>query len=180
MAAITCIILVGNSHPYGGGNRHFAEIELSENSRPNFSLSWKRRPRDNPFFEKFLIIPTVENMVDDAMLMVSASICRHVDTLEYMRNSGIEIDQKSVRIELYDELSEEQRLSLYSIVKSNKNFPKLTFCIFEECHLLTQIDKFKEYNFEYELLRTFQSKRIHPFSIPSNQLTYEEYSISKI
>jgi len=78
MGAITAAILIGQSHQNRGGNRAFAQIHLEEGDRPALALRWLCPPHDrgNESFRNFTMIPTLENALDDSILMVAYLIMR--------------------------------------------------------------------------------------------------------
>ncbi len=76
MAAFTAQILVGAAHPNHGGITPTHHLYLSENSRP----IWLLFPNSvldgipNALPEKVTWIPTVENLLEDALLMIAIHV----------------------------------------------------------------------------------------------------------
>lgn len=157
MAAVTSIVLVGNPHPNDGGNRSFAMIELEEGSRAAFSIksnSFRGVARDEEYFRKFTVVPSVEFMVDDLILMVAYAICRNSEIFTRVNTFTDNAALNGHRMEIYDDLSIEQRMGLYETLKLARYLPKLTFCLFEQTSLHSTITHLREYQMECEVTNT--------------------------
>jgi hypothetical protein len=163
MSAVTAEILIGNPHPNDGGIRAFARIHLEEGDRPAFVLSWSRSPqnRDEDFFRKFTMIPTLENMLDDSALMVAYAVCRHSAVFDKVNRltQGVLLD--SHRLSMYDDFTPEDREKLYNAVKKLKDLPKVTWCLFDGSHLKNSIAHLVEYKLPCEVT---QSVFVHEYS----------------
>ena len=153
MATMTAQILIGSPHPYNGGINPTHKIYLSENSRPALILTrediYEQDTKDT--FEKVTWIPTLENMLDDILLMVSFFILKD----EYILQELSKIDVKKLNfLEMYEEIDEETRLKLY---KSNKEIIggykdlKFIFSIFKGSSLISAINEIKIFKIEHEL-----------------------------
>ncbi len=74
MGTITAQILIGTGHPYHGGIVPTHVLWLSENSRPAWRCHPFERspdPRERPDAGQCIWIPTVENMLEDGLLLAA-------------------------------------------------------------------------------------------------------------
>lgn len=154
MSAVTALILIGHSHPHHGGNRHFAEISLEEGSRPALSLRWmapilKSRP---VVFRKFTMIPTLENMLDDAVLMIAYAVCKDPKIFSKVNEITKNASLKSHRLTMYSDFTTGQRTELYAEAKLIDNLPKVTWCLFKNSELKRTMSQLSEYSFETEVI----------------------------
>ncbi|MCK8827814.1 hypothetical protein MWH25_08680 [Natroniella acetigena] len=136
MGTMTAQVLVGNSHPNHGGINPSHYLFLSENSRPAWILvpqnifpGGGRGKRD-----KVTWIPTLENMLEDALLMIGLYVLEDENLIELARQYFN--DFESEHIALYDDISEGDRKRLY-----------------QECRKL-------DYDFKI-VITTFDSKRFN-------------------
>ena len=153
MSTTTATILVGRAHQNHGGVIPTHLIQFTENSRPALLL----QPIEGPYEVK-VIIPTLENVIDDIYLMVSVFI------LKKMKPSK-DIDNWE-RISMYDLFDEKERYSLYeeskSIIKNTSI--KIIFNIFEGSHLLNYVDIIKEYPNDLEITLSTLKKELSAWS----------------
>ena len=140
MATTTAIILIGQTHQNHSGINPTHLIRLTENDRPALILQ-SIEGREEPI----IIIPTVENMVDDIYLMISVFITK-------VLNPEKELQTKE-RKSFYDILSKQERFDLYEKAKVSfqKDKIKVVFNLLDGCHLLNQIDKIKQYPNDFEV-----------------------------
>ncbi len=75
MATFTAQILVGSPHPNHGGINPTHSLFLSENSRPAWILV-DPYPDSGPRNSRIVWIPTLENMLEDALLMIAVYVCK--------------------------------------------------------------------------------------------------------
>lgn len=110
MASFTGQMLVGSADRFHGGiiPTHF--LFLSENHRPAWVLVPENVDSKNNA-EKITWIPTVEHMIEDALLMIAI----HVVKDQGIRELAGTISQKleSDWVELYDDIDEQDREELY-------------------------------------------------------------------
>ena len=153
MASMTAQILIGSPHPFHGGINPTHKIYLSENSRPALILTREDIHEQNTkdAFDKATWIPTLENMLDDILLMISYFVLKN----ESISQELSKIKSKDLRfLEMYEDINEETRLKLY---KSNKDIIggykdlKLVFSIFKGSSLLSATSKIKDYKIDFEL-----------------------------
>ena len=140
MSTTTATILIGRAHQNHGGVIPTHLIQFTENSRPALLL----QPIEGPYEVK-VIIPTLENIVDDIYLMVTVFILNKIKPAKDIDNWE--------RLSMYDLFDENERSSLYEesrrIIKDTKI--KLVFNILVGSHLLNHIDAIKEYPNDYEV-----------------------------
>ena len=154
MSAVTALILIGQSHPHHGGNRHFAEILLEEGSRPALNLRWMEPiSKSGPaVFRKFTMIPTLENMLDDAVLMIAYAVSRDSKIFTKVNEITNDAPLKSHRLAMYRDFTAEQRIELYTRAKLIENFPKVTWCLFKNSEIKKSMIQLEDYNFETEII----------------------------
>jgi len=140
MATTTATILIGQAHQNHSGINPTHIIRFTENDRPALIL---QSLDGNP--ERKVIVPTVENTVNDIYLMIAVFILKKVNPSKEIHN----LERKS----LYDILEEKERLSLYS--ETRKTFEetkiKIVFNILDDSHLLNHIDIIKTFPNDFEV-----------------------------
>lgn len=144
MATFTGQIIVGQGHPYHSGIQPDYILWLSENSRP----AWLLQPFENNKKSKVVWIPTVENMLEDALLMIAIYIEKNSDVLAVWNHLGLAEEE---RIELYEKTSDEQRRQLYALCRTIRYSRKLIFTILKQSTIMPQIAVLKNYSCELEL-----------------------------
>ena len=83
MATTTATIFVGYAHPNHGGINPTHYIQLSENSRPALilhSIDGKEETK--------VMIPTLENMIDDVYLMIAAYVLKTLKPVKEIAHPG--------------------------------------------------------------------------------------------
>ena len=161
MATTTAIILIGQAHQNHSGINPTHLIRLTENDRPALilqSIESKEKP--------IIIVPTVENMVDDIYLMISVFILKGL-------NPGKELISKE-RQSIHDILREQERFELYEKTKTLIQIAKIkvVFNLLDGSHLLNQIDKIKQYPNDYEITVPFIKNE---FNAWSSKLEFKEF-----
>ena len=140
MATTTATILIGQAHQNHSGINPTHIIRYTENDTPALIL----QSLDGNL-ERKVIVPTVENTVNDIYLMIAVFILKKVNPSKEIHN----LERKS----LYDILEEKERLSLYSEVR--KTFEetkiKIVFNILDDSHLLNQINIIKTFPNDFEV-----------------------------
>lgn len=151
MAAITGHILVGHAHPNDGGLNTRHQLTLSEGDRPAWLLKTNRPSLSDPRRRQRIVwVPSVENTLDDAFLMIALYIVESEPVRAMFDAFRGKIDQE--RIEVYRDLSDDQRQQLYALCREITNFPKLVLCIFEGSHMAWSISVLENYSMECEVL----------------------------
>jgi hypothetical protein len=158
MAALTSLIFVGHPHLNSGGIRPSTTIYLEEGSRAAFTFNDDSVTTKS---ERLIVLPTVEHMLDDLLLMISyhiAKVPEIVDEVETYRDKFM----NTRRVHMYEDLPETLRMSLYEKVKILNNLPKIAICIFAGSGLAQSISHLEEYALECEVctssfVRSFSS-----------------------
>jgi hypothetical protein len=140
MATTTAIILVGYAHQNNSGISPTHIIRFTENDRPALILQNLEGDKDHK-----VIIPTLENTVNDIYLMIAVFILKKVIISKEIHNFN--------RESLYDILDENERFTLYSETKKivEETNIKVVFNILDDSHLLNQIDVIKTYPNDFEV-----------------------------
>lgn len=152
MSTVTAIIVVGEGHRFHGGIIPAYQLTLTENSRPALTLG----PASLSGEAECTWIPTLENMADDAMLMIAACIAKDraiTAKLKVCRKKGC-------NLELYD-ISEKDRLQLYAKARTalGKTDMKLVVSVLRGSSLTTRLEALEAYAVEMEVLTAAQPRR---------------------
>lgn len=149
MATVTAQLLIGSSHPNHGGIIPSHVIVLTENSRPALTLYSFESHRAICTW-----IPTLENMLEDALLMSSVRASQHKPILRI----APEVLTKGKRVELYQDLTSEQLFQLYQSNKSFVHHYKIVLTVLEGSHLMPQLDVMRHYNMDLDVCTSIYSK----------------------
>lgn len=154
MSAVTSIILVGSSHPNDGGIRPALTIHLEEGSRPALVVQ-SRVPvsRDGRMPRLLTMIPTLEHMLDDSILL-AAYACGYKPVVEAINEITGGAHRRTNYLSMYDDFTQEQRQALYGILKVTTELPKITWCLFQESGLKTSLAHLEDYQFECEVTQS--------------------------
>ncbi len=150
MGSFTAEILVGSPHPYHGGiiPTHF--LFLSENSRPNLILvSEKIFSNKSENVKKIRWIPTVENMLEDALLMISLNVVKNEEMIKLFRKFSQKNEDDNILI--YNDLKKEERDELYQRCREIENFPKIVVSVFKGSTIMSQLFVLKKYKMDVEV-----------------------------
>ena len=150
MATLTAQIIVGRGHPNDDGIIPTHQIFLSENSRP----AWVLKPENTLSARmvgprKVVWIPTLENMLEDALLMVAIHIVRDEGVVRLAKQFCADFD--ATRLQLYDDFNEEQRKELYLKCRKVSDYPKLIVSTFKRSHIENQLSILREYSMDIEV-----------------------------
>lgn len=153
MATTTATIFVGTSHPNDGGINSTHLILFTENDRPALimqDLSGKEK--------EIIIIPTLENTIDDIYLMIAVFILKKIKPTKKINN----IKKES----LYDILETKERNKLYikTLELVNEFNIKVVINILEGSHLLGIIEQIKKYPNDFEVTITSLKKEYDRWS----------------
>lgn len=172
MGTYTGQILIGFGHPNHDGIIPNAQMFVSENSRPVLVLVDipDRSGGEGPIGYVGWI-PSLEYPIDDALLMISvyhlAGGSRNIpelDELVQKVNSCLgDIDLRhAAPPELYSFFTPEQRQRLYDlnqkILKENFGGLKLVLTVFDDCLLMHQLPRLKDYGINFEVSLTVYSR----------------------
>ena len=140
MATTTAIILIGKAHQNDSGINPTHLIQFTENDRPALILQTIEGES-----KKVVIIPTIENTIDDIYLMIAVFVLKAIKPSKKLNS----ITRKS----LYDILDEEERKTLYKGTKDIliANRIKVVFNIFDNSHLLNLLNQIKKYPNDFEV-----------------------------
>jgi hypothetical protein len=104
MATTTATILIGHAHQNDSGIIPSHLIRFTENDRPAFILHSLESIEENK-----VIIPTIENTIDDLYLMIAVFILNKMEPAIVLQSN----DRKSI----YDIFDEKERSDLYKKTK---------------------------------------------------------------
>ena len=153
MATTTATILVGHSHQNDSGINPTHLIQFTENDRPALIL------RDIEGSDTLkVIVPTVENTVDDIYLMIAVFILKLIKPPKEIHN----LERNS----LYEILTDDERKSLYkeTIEIFKNNHIKVVFNILDGSHLLSLLDQIKPYPNDFEVTLPVLKKEFNAWS----------------
>lgn len=163
MGTLTAQILVGSPHPNHDGIEPSHYLFLSENSRPAWVLVSQNiyiHPTvfdDTPRLSSPIVwIPTVKNMLEDAILMIAYYIVRNPD-IRRLAESFTDM-RKAHRQELFRMFSDDQRLQLYECCRKIKHFPKLIVSVFRYSTIERQIGILDQYQMDIEVCMACYSR----------------------
>lgn len=131
MGAVTAVILIGQPHPNRGGNRAFAQIQLEEGGRPALVLRWLCPPhyRGKESFRNFTMIPSLENTLDDSILMVAYAVSRHSAVFDKVNRLTKDTPVESHRLTMYEDFTPAGRKAIYGAMRKLDDLPKVTLCL---------------------------------------------------
>lgn len=151
MATMTAQILVGSPHPNHDGINPTHYLFLSENSRPAWILVLANvfHPSSR---KKIIWIPTVENMLEDAFLMIAVHIQQDQEIIELTKSlyKNISLD----KLELYDCVDRNQ---LYEKCRQ-LNLPKIIISVFKDSTIQGQLEIIEQYKMDVEVCRLTYSR----------------------
>ena len=157
MATLTAQILIGRSHHNHDGINPTHYLFLSENDRPAWILVDQNVFNGEPTgHSKIIWIPTIENMLEDALLMIAIHVCKNRDLITYAKGFSDRI--QTDRIEMYTEFEESQRKQLYQRCKAITDFPKVIVSVFKGSTIEKQLPLMEHYKMDVEVCRVNYSR----------------------
>jgi len=87
-------------------------------------------------------------MLDDAMVMVGLYIVQDKDLVALAHGFGL---TKKASVEVYDDVTPEQRERLYELARRMNSGNKVTLSVFDGSSLLTQLTELGKYNIDVEV-----------------------------
>lgn len=150
MATLTAQLLVGHAHPNHGGINPSHYLFLSENDRP----AWMLVPQhvfenDTEVEEKVIWVPTVESMLEDALLMIALHVLRDEDIIRlaerYLPNQG------GGRVELYENVNKTHLKELHERNRNIQTDYKLVVTAFKDSTILRQLAVLENYRMDLEV-----------------------------
>ena len=150
MGTFTAQILVGFPHPHHEGITHTHLIYLSENSRPAWILTEQNVfLEETSDFSKITWIPTIEHMLEDALLMIAIYIIKNDDIVQ--KAKSFLSSEEPNWVEMYEDISESHRNELYSMCRKIPNLPKIIISAFRGSSILNQLGILKKYSMPVEV-----------------------------
>ncbi len=151
MATTTSFILAGISHPNDDGINIYHCIQLTEGSAPAYTMrAWVEDELIYPDMAKDktkVMIPTIENALDDLLLMIMLWAVKDMSDVHFSVND---------RIEMYS-IADEERFKLYALNKqlAAKTALKLVINLIDSKSLLNenQIAQLADYDIEFQVLK---------------------------
>lgn len=157
MATLTAQILIGEPHPFKDGIIPSHYLFLSENSQPSWKLVKTNIYQvNNKKFPEIKWNPTVENMIEDGLLMVAIHIIKNKEIIKIAKDFSSKIDSQT--LELYSDLNDKQRDILYEKCRELSVFPKLIISIFRSSTIEKQLAVLEKYRMEVEVCTTTYSR----------------------
>jgi hypothetical protein len=144
MATTTAIAVIGQPHSYNGGIEPHHFLFLTEGSRPALQLF---KCRGDGLHLVATWIPTVENMIEDLVLMSGALTGAQTAVTEILTPL---ITANPRRVEMYD-LGEEHRAELYELSRKSPFRSKVVLTILEDSSLVEQAGRICRYQMNCEL-----------------------------
>lgn len=161
MASMTAQILLCDPHTYDDDPSAIDTITLIEGSRPAWII--RRTGRLQPGWQREIVwIPSVEHMLDDGLLMAAL----YAFKCETVREKFLSFSDKlgSNRLEIYEDLSVEQRHELYRLCRGIEDFPRIELTVYHGSGLIPCIGTLAYYRMEYEVLMPVYSRSSSWFS----------------
>jgi hypothetical protein len=150
MASVTAQILIGSPHPDHDGIIPTHYLFLSENDRPAWILVGQNVfDEEDTTRHKKVWIPTLEDALEDALLMVALHVMRSPAVLEQAIGYDDRIEWD--RVELYADLKQVQRRGLHRVCRTLTDFPKLAVSVFQGSLITAQLPVLEEYAMDVEV-----------------------------
>lgn len=148
MGTFTAQILVGIGHPYHDGIEPSHRLYLSENSRP----SWILVPDSLGGVSsgsKVTWIPTLENTLEDALLMIGIHVVKDPDLVEMA--SHFIGSQENNWVVVNEDIDPLHLDMLYQRCRSLENTFKLVVTVFRGSSVEEQLKVLKDYKMDVEV-----------------------------
>ncbi|MBX7135830.1 MAG: hypothetical protein K1X67_24445 [Fimbriimonadaceae bacterium] len=145
MATTTATAVIGHAHPSGGGINPTHVLFLTENDRP--SLSLYRIKSEGSFSRLAIWIPTVENMLEDLLLMVAALTGAHRPLAQAFK---AEAGSGAARFDMTT-ISGERRHELYASCRELPLGRKIVLSVLEDSTLVQQAARLRSFQADCEL-----------------------------
>jgi predicted nucleic-acid-binding protein len=175
MATMTAQMLVGKSHMYDGGINPTHYLFLSENSR----RAWILVPQNifSPVLEekiaKVVWIPTLENMLEDGLLMVGLYVLQDKE-VQNAAKQMFDWNKEEAYFEVYS-INQVDREKLYALCRGLKHRYKTIISVFEGSTISRQMNVLLEYLMEVEVCKTDYARKFNVWTntMNSNEKTNE-------
>jgi hypothetical protein len=151
MATMTAQILVGQPHIYHDGINPTHYLFLSENSRPAWILVQQNIFRDSQMIgpEKITWIPTRENMLEDAFLMIAIHVFRDPTIRAEARKCFSK--HRPDFVELYNDISREDRERLYSVCRELDIDCTVVVTVLNESSIINKVSVANHYKWNIQI-----------------------------
>jgi|SRR5450759_6314 len=150
MATFTAQMLIGTPHPNHGGIEPTHFLFLSENSRP----AWILLP-ENVFGlgvgsqKKITWIPTVEHMLEDALLMIAIHVIQD-ETICGLAQKYIK-SKDPLWVELYKDIDEQKLVDLHLKCREIPNRYKAVISVLKGSSISNQLSIIEDYHMDVEV-----------------------------
>ena len=151
MGSVTAQIIVGTTHPYHGGIVGKSALYLWENDRPAWVLTplfmdgrATRRPQPPVRWN-----PTVERMLEDALVMVGVYVVRDKALLDLL--AGRELDAVKTALPMYDVFTVAERDALYAGARSIKEWPYLVLTVLDGSTTRNNLAALEHYSMDVDV-----------------------------
>jgi hypothetical protein len=142
MGSFTAQILVGEPHIYHGGIYPSHYLFLSENDRPAWTMvnqniidgHFDLKDLSEVKKKRIVWIPTVEHMLEDALLMIVIHIIENQEVIDLAKT--IYKDADAERVEMYC-YTDPQRDKLYKACRKIENWPKIVVTLLRDSSITT-------------------------------------------
>lgn len=145
MSACTAQIIVGKPHPNSGGIIPDKTIYLTENGKPALIL---KEGED----KEVVWIPTLEDSIEDALLMVSSLIVKDEEALSAIKSIKDIISEEYLG--LYEAFTDKQRAELYTANRKalgKYNDLKIVVTVLESSLFRGQLPALEHYDIDMEV-----------------------------
>jgi hypothetical protein len=164
MATFTSQIVIGRKHSYDSGILHITHtLYLSENSRPAWILTptdeFKAKQQNH---QKITWIPTLENMLEDALVMIGLYVVKDQELIR-LANESFNQPNKDF-IELYDDSKHEDLQKLYHQARKIEGSHKMILSVYQDSSILQQLPVLKQYQNDIEVCKSIYTKEFSPWS----------------
>jgi hypothetical protein len=158
MATFTCQIIIGQKQSYDSGIINITHtLYLSENSRPAWILSQTDEFNENKQIQrKITWIPTLENMLEDALVMIGLYIVKDKELIA-LANQYFKQQNKDF-FELYNDISSEDLQELYNQARKIEGSHKIILSVFQGSSILKQLPVLRHYQNDIEVCKSIFTK----------------------
>lgn len=146
MATVTAHFLIGVNDPHHGGIVPHAQLFLFENDKPVYVLDWLTT---DDKAKSFSWVPTVEHMLDDAMLMIAVHFLRAFPFKDIARKGYR--PRKGKPFEIYEDMDAKTHEDLLVATRLLPEFPKLVITVLAGSYLREHVAGIKNYSMDVEL-----------------------------
>jgi len=162
MGTFTAQILIGQGHPYHDGIHPSHYLFLSENDRAAWILVPQNvfRGFQRMVGPKITWIPTVENMLEDALLMIALYVWGDEELCDMARRHFK--NKRRNWVELYEDIESEHLQTMYQRSRSLDIGGKIIVSVFQHSTILHQLKVLDQYKMDMEVCvsKYFRSRSV--------------------